>query len=157
MRTYKFRCWEPHIKKMLSNDEIYLFDGHACYKNEYDHIGVQDGIVMQFIDFLDRNKKEIYDRDLISEGTLGSLIWQDCGKLIELPYGEVFWDHHSWNIKLIKNGRVKMLKDCEIKEICGDIVPFYMSHFDNSFEWDNDIEVIGNIYNGISKEIKLNE
>ena len=63
MRELKFRAWNGN--KIIPHEEIYIYDGHPCYKDEYDHIGVANGVLMQFTGLLDKNGKEIYEGDIV--------------------------------------------------------------------------------------------
>jgi len=65
MREIKFRAWDTAQKKMLSNDDIYVFDGKPCHKHEYDHIGVCGDILMQYTGLKDKNGVEIYEGDVV--------------------------------------------------------------------------------------------
>ena len=63
MREIKFRAWDG--EKILPHDDIYIYNGNPCYKNEYDHIGIQNGILMQFTGLHDKSSKEIYEGDIV--------------------------------------------------------------------------------------------
>ena len=74
MREIKFRAWDTAQKKMLSNDDIYVFDGKPCHKHEYDHIGVCGDILMQYTGLKDKNGVEIYEGDVVQWSTYDEYI-----------------------------------------------------------------------------------
>ena len=82
MKEIKFRAWDGC--RMFSNDEIYIYDGYPCHKNEYDHVGVKNGKLMQFTGVYSTSGEEIYEGDLIKEpfGAIKPVVWEPGGFII---------------------------------------------------------------------------
>lgn len=86
MRIIKFRVWDPDIKKMEDVTEM-LFDpyGGLDVRNSrrmgINGIALGRDSLMQFTGLLDKNGKEIYERDIVSNHE-------------RYPY-EVVW-HEEW-------------------------------------------------------------
>jgi uncharacterized phage protein (TIGR01671 family) len=105
MREIKFRVWESRTKIMFFPTSI----PNPTQSNE-------ETIFMQFTGLLDKNGKEIYGGDILSDGGNGY-------------YGvrEVFYSKGGYNIKYISGGR-----GCHHSQR----LPFRYKDF----------EIIGNIY-----------
>jgi len=67
MREIKFRAWDPISKKMIIPKEFIQLD--KLYIGYFDESGYpkisEDFILMQYIGVNDKNKKEIYEGDVI--------------------------------------------------------------------------------------------
>jgi len=104
MREIKFRAWDG--ERMLSPEDIYIYDGKPCWKNEHDHIGVKKGVLMQFTGLLDKNGKEIYEGDVVK---------------VMFPVefvGVVEYDAPEWRIRR-KSGTLWRFAECP--EVIGNV------------------------------------
>lgn len=109
MREIKFRCWDKKDKKMLQFCAIGIDEFKGIYLPEsyrknsgqagLSYVGnyPNDFILLQFTGLLDKNGKEIYDGDIISNETTYNL--------------EVFWMGLGWGLRF---------KDMD--ELCEEII-----------------------------------
>ena len=94
MRKIKFRCWDKVEKRILYHFNIASYDGviqdiELPYGLKWEGRVMsenkgEDFILMQYTGLLDRNKKEIYEGDIIQGN--------------EKQPNEVFWSECSWMI-----------------------------------------------------------
>lgn len=109
----------------------------------------------------DIHNRELKDGDIVAEGKVGDLIWEDKAKIIKRPIGifNVFKNPKTYrelepectdfyNIRLIREGLVELLdREAFIKMLGKDTqyMNLYLSTYDGNFyAWDN-IEIIGNV------------
>ena len=103
MRTIKFRVWDEEIKQMLFNDEatyiLHRFTPrHSIYKT-----------LMQFTGLLDKNRKEIYEGDIVKPWAFN----KSSGNLVHstLPARVVVWKNNfnSTGFNLRKGDRCEVI------------------------------------------------
>lgn len=100
----KFRAWDVHNKKMLTESELVIWSGNV-YANDYQKIfkrfiegarglvgySVNDKYLMQSTRLLDVNGKDIFDRDIVETTRF-------CGGSYEDHRGVVKFLEGSWMI-----------------------------------------------------------
>jgi uncharacterized phage protein (TIGR01671 family) len=80
MRKIKFRAWDKEAKQMLSVRDIdFCGEEISTYGTQGDWIGFDYVELMQFTGMLDKNKKEIYEGDIVivhdDNDLTGAIIW----------------------------------------------------------------------------------
>jgi uncharacterized phage protein (TIGR01671 family) len=122
----KLRAWDKELKQMIYEDFYINCNGEPGYP---DHDGnwqdfSEKWIVMQSINLLDKNNKEIWEGDIVQ------MTYEYPYKVFTFIY-EVKWDNNAASFRPFADD-------------------FYWSDFESN--WDNkrvyskDIEVIGNIH-----------
>lgn len=147
MKTIKFRAWDEIHKQMFNVGENYSikFNEEGIFvitdidvpKVEFVSSNTK---LMQFTGLLDKNKKEIFEGDIVKlycgsnkeQAVTATIIWEDVG----------FWAGiHNKRIKVIggtHDGEMKYMR--EIHSWCG---------MHSCFSFPRYIEVIGNIYENL--------
>jgi len=144
MREIKFRAWDKDNNKMLVQSTFMSFHVFLLTPDGlvYENGKLMDYVLMQYTGLKDKNDKEIYEGDIVTESFKGEIIWDGSAKIIQPPIGEVYWANSpSFNIHLLQKGTYQ---DIETKEIRDNL---HMNHYDGIYidDWEQ-LEIIGNIY-----------
>jgi len=115
--------------------------GDACTWYRRDEM-----VVRQSTGLIDKNGKLIFEGDIIAESTVDSIIWDDVGKVIERPIGVVKCCPPYTTLSRLKKGKVALLVKKKYFGNVGDTVDLNLTFYDGLYQWPNDIEIIGNIY-----------
>lgn len=81
MREIKFRAWDPFYKMMLRSETI-DFKSLGCFFNEVKDREQNDVKVMQFIGLVDKNLKDIYEGDVLTNEGLYIIIEFSAGQFV---------------------------------------------------------------------------
>ena len=91
MRIIKFRvwAWDTEINKIVVYiDKIDFREGYAFYcdeKEEWQRVRLQH--LMQYTGLLDKNKKEIYEGDIVKFNNLNCVVKQEFGAWVGSYFG----------------------------------------------------------------------
>ena len=115
MREIKFRAWSKSKNKFWNPDFIDC-DGQ-CWDTNHVHetLPTDDYILMQFTGLKDKNRKEIYEGDIVKQYPGFGCEWSDRIGIVKYEYAS-FW------LEIIKNrmGFILDNHDCQF-EIIGNI------------------------------------
>jgi uncharacterized phage protein (TIGR01671 family) len=103
-------------------------------------------VVMQMTELHDKFGKNIWEGDVIRECTLNSIIWDDDAVVTACPTGVVIINPWRVDIKPLKLGKARFLKEKLAAAHGKPESDLHMSTYDGAYTWPPDIEVIGNIY-----------
>lgn len=118
-REIKFRAWHPLTKEIIHPDEI---SSRCLNKNPLEWHSEHKWKLMQYTGFKDKNGKEIYEGDILSD-------WTDTDEGMKQSHQQVFWSekYGEWRLdssfhqdKTFSDSLWQMLHDYEC-EITGNI------------------------------------
>lgn len=98
-RRFKFRVWDLEKKEFTysSSKQILIgldgsiYDGNGCSYDQY-------FILQQFTGLLDKNKKEIYEGDLVKFNSEHELGFLGAESLAKYTSGEIKWISEGFNV-----------------------------------------------------------
>ena len=137
MKEIKLRAWDKKEKKMHYGN-MEMFDDMIGFR--FGHFGIdtskEDIELMQYTGLKDKNGRKIYDRDIVRVSTMGiNYNHNNISGVVELIDGcfTVVFSQPVYDITL-KTYRTSLYVKC--------------------FTANNDIEVIGNIYDSLKNYLK---
>ena len=65
MREIKFRAWDKENKKIISWEDIKVYEDNSPYLSDYFNFKNTPIILMQYTGLKDKNGKEIYEGDIV--------------------------------------------------------------------------------------------
>lgn len=97
-RIYKFRAWDNLNKEMkLAWHPRFKVDGYITEV-------LQDDILMQFSGLKDKNEKEVYEGDIVTDmqGDKRIVEWSSNGFWCSYPNGDHYWPNKDY-LEIIGN------------------------------------------------------
>jgi uncharacterized phage protein (TIGR01671 family) len=143
MREIKFRAWDKSWGIMRY--DLTITNEYWSYTKGTFSCGANHETLMRFTGMKDKNGKEIYEGDIVSECVVGQVIWNGDAEILSCPCGVVTQYPTYLNLSQDKKGLVRLLKP-KWKLQAGDTYNLFLSKYDGLYTWPKDIEVIGNIY-----------
>jgi hypothetical protein len=91
MREIKFRAWDKEDK--LMDYAYYVADDGDINWFEFSKAVRRNNILMQYTGVKDKNGKEIYEGDIITDwcGDRRSVGWYETGFWVKRPNGDLVW------------------------------------------------------------------
>ena len=142
---FKFRAWDENSYKMYYFDDFRNWTSFEDADYFYNKAG--EGLIwMQWTGFLDKNKTEIYESDIVETCFVGEKIWKEekrpykNGVVEKTPKGLVIFDN-CLNIETLHVGAVNLSN--------GSQSPIYFDKYDGIFNFKQDakeLKIIGNKY-----------
>ncbi len=104
--------------------------------------------VGQFIWHKDKRDNELYTDDVIAEGLIDKIIWDGKAIITDRPYGFISVTPYVINVEQVHVGAAKLTDKATemLKNYPNGISPLNMDCYDGVFQWPDDIECIGNVW-----------
>ena len=121
MRKIKFKVWDKRLKKMYWGCCNFMLDlnGNLYWQSgdsPPDMVNSKDNYeILQFTGLFDKNKKEIYEKDIVIE------VFQVEGQADDIFEGIVNWWDCGFFVKTKEFGQISLTDSSDILEIIGNI------------------------------------